>query len=190
MAELQISVDEFSEFLKESARRFILIKAKCRETTPDKPEFTPEAMDELLFRDKNIPQVNGKISDFVYFITDGEYVKVGKGLPVSRMKSCQTGNPKKLRLLFTIPVGEEEKNGEYYWRKSAAMPAEDALHHLFRHYHVRGEWFDILDRLDWNRCREYFGTIYGTNCRDVQRYEHIMERRKKANGKDTLESGV
>ena len=75
--ELTINVDEFTEVLKESAKRFVRIKAGSRET--EEPEFTPEEMDRLLFEELNIPQVKDRIADYVYFMTDGEYVKVGKG---------------------------------------------------------------------------------------------------------------
>lgn len=186
MEELSINVDEFTDFLKESAKRYIRIKAKAREQEPDRPEFTPEEMDRLLFEVKHIPQVTKRIADFVYFITDGEYVKIGKGLPFNRMKSCQTGNPRRLKILFTIPVGEEAKGGEYWWRATPGKPAEEALHQMFKHYHILGEWFDILDRVDWNRCREYFGTICRMTEPDVRKYKAIIERRK-TNERDPLE---
>ena len=92
-----------------------------------------------------------------------------------------------MKLLFTIPIGEADKGGDHYWRKTPGAPAEDALHHLFRHYHVLGEWFDIMDRINIRECREYFGSFYRTGSYEVERYKAIMERRK-TNERDPLEA--
>lgn len=176
MEELNLSVEEFADFIHESARRFIRIKAKKDENAVE--EFTPEQIDELLFQEEQISQVTDRIRDFVYFISDGEFVKVGKGLPTLRLTSCQTGNPRRLRLLFTIPIGPVKRQDESL-KSSAAITAEAALHNLFKNYHVRGEWFDILDRINVYRCRDYFGTVCSTREIDALRYREIVERRKK-----------
>lgn len=171
--ELQIDVEEFADYIRESAKRFLQLK------TREGQEYTPEMLDSLLFESGRIPRVTTMIDDFVYFITDGEYVKIGKGLPVHRMKSCQTGNARRLRLLFTIPIGPIPKDSTEAWRISAGRTAEDILHNLFGKYNINGEWFDILGLIDIERCREYFGTICSTSIYDMMEYQKIVERRRK-----------
>jgi hypothetical protein len=64
----------------------------------------------------------------VYFITDGQYIKIGytERSVEERLREMQTGNANELHCLG--------------WYK--ALPYhEDELHHLFRHFYVRGEWF-------------------------------------------------
>lgn len=56
-----------------------------------------------------------------------EFVKIGiSNNPYERLSKCQVGNPADLELLHTIPGGHRE---------------EQAIHWLFAHLHVRGEWF-------------------------------------------------
>jgi|13_taG_2_1085334.scaffolds.fasta_scaffold121632_2 hypothetical protein len=63
----------------------------------------------------------------VYFITDGEYIKIGKAKdPQERLNGLQTGNPKNLFIIATI-------NGD--------EAVEYQMHHRFKQWHHRGEWF-------------------------------------------------
>lgn len=74
----------------------------------------------------------------VYFITDGEYIKIGHTIKKikGRMIALQVGNCKELTLLGYI-LGEVSKEKE--------------IHNLFRHLLIRGEWFkysqEIIDYL-------------------------------------------
>lgn len=72
----------------------------------------------------------------VYFITDGEYIKIGytKRKPDNRLKQLNTGNNKKLYLLGYIQ-GDKKKEKE--------------LHLKFNKYRIRqnGEWFLSSDSL-------------------------------------------
>lgn len=101
-----------------------------------------ELYDTLSFY--HVPFPDKKIDSFVYFISDGEYVKIGKGFPIQRMKGLQTGNPRELSLLFTIPVGEisiEERrnyNSPLFHRYDGVCYAEDMIHSFFRNSHLRG----------------------------------------------------
>lgn len=108
-------------------------------------KITPEDVCETL-RNHEIPFLDGQISSFVYFITDGEYVKIGKGFPLPRMKMLQTGNPRELKLLFSIPIGPH-----------SARNAEYQIHELFKRYWMRGEWFDILNVIDVDEFVNRFG---------------------------------
>lgn len=72
----------------------------------------------------------------LYFITDGEFVKMGiVTSPKSRLESLQVGNPRDLKLL-------------YAGRTSNARHQENHLHKKFKHLHVRGEWFRYTDEID------------------------------------------
>ena len=75
----------------------------------------------------------------VYFITDGEYVKIGTaGNMATRISNLQTGNARELNLVKEIPC--ETKND--------ANDLEKHFHEVFAHLHVRGEWFDSAVLLD------------------------------------------
>ena len=71
----------------------------------------------------------------VYFISDGQYVKVGKtrGAVDQRIKGLQTGNVRALVLLATI-------NAQYWIIRNL----EPELHDWLSDFKVRNEWFDIL----------------------------------------------
>lgn len=69
----------------------------------------------------------------VYFVTDGEFVKIGRtnGSERKRRAGYQTGNPKPLTLLAVIPNASEA-----------------ALHAMFASNRVRGEWFEMCPEID------------------------------------------
>lgn len=63
----------------------------------------------------------------VYFITDGEFIKIGKANnPNQRLSELQTGNPKSLWIVKQIKGDEKQ---------------ERMLHQIFKTWHYRGEWF-------------------------------------------------
>jgi hypothetical protein len=65
----------------------------------------------------------------VYFISDGENVKIGAALePRRRLADLQVANARLLTLLFVRPGGFAE---------------ETRLHDLFWDHHERGDWFRI-----------------------------------------------
>lgn len=96
------------------------------------------------------------LSGYVYFITDGNFVKIGiADRPGWRMAMLQTGNPNELTLLFTIPVPDSyHRTNNIRVRK-----LEKILHNYFKDHHVRGEWYDIKDQLDADGCRKIFGCV-------------------------------
>lgn len=70
-----------------------------------------------------------------YFISDGEYVKIGISNNVRyRMSMMQTGNAKKLLLLacFDFPF------------RDLAATTERLLHIKYKNKRISGEWYDIL----------------------------------------------
>ena len=88
----------------------------------------------------------------VYLIAarDLEMVKIGLATNVrDRLSQLQTGSPCALELLATIPGGENE---------------ERALHWLFGHLHVRGEWFCDPDAS--------IAAWFDERCRLIARVEH------------------
>lgn len=70
----------------------------------------------------------------VYFITDGDYIKIGvaASLP-NRIKQLQTGNPRKLKAIYVI----EAKN------QRDALKMEADFHNYFKDKKCIGEWFLI-----------------------------------------------
>lgn len=84
----------------------------------------------------------------VYFITDGEYVKIGVSNSLSlRISHLQIGNPRELKPLHVIPVCDLRE----------ALALEKNLHNYFSKKKIRGEWFDISERdiLDAKRMFSY-----------------------------------
>ena len=72
-----------------------------------------------------------KRASLVYFIKDGDKVKIGHSIkPTVRMKSLQTHS--KLELLLTVPGGR---------------PREKRLHAKFRAFRGKGEWFDLVPEI-------------------------------------------
>lgn len=70
---------------------------------------------------------------FIYAISDGEFVKLGKANnPLIRLANLQTGNPRKLKILFTI-------------RCDNPFTVEAALHRFYKNCHISGEWFKITN---------------------------------------------
>lgn len=71
---------------------------------------------------------------YVYFIADGEFVKIGKANDVNQRKlSLETGNPRDLITLGTISCDSEAES----------YSLEKKLHHHFEPWHHRGEWFVV-----------------------------------------------
>lgn len=83
-----------------------------------------------------IKEIEEKYTPLVYFISDGEFCKIGVTMNIKeRIKSLQTGSSRKLKLLTTFK-GEN------------SYELEKFLHHLFYNKHVTGEWYDILFLFD------------------------------------------
>lgn len=105
----------------------------------DRQPATPEELKEILDAIEGegpkdiLEKHKEKPVAFVYFITDGEYVKIGVATNVEkRLKGLQTANARKLSVLYSYP---------------SAWPyvEESKWHEQYKDRHVRNEWFDILD---------------------------------------------
>lgn len=95
----------------------------------------------------------------VYFISDGEVVKIGHTLNViGRLNDLQVANPKQLWLVGIIEGG---------------ISKEKELHNKFNFLKRRGEWFDLHPDV-WN---------YLCNKNEIQKFEYFFnqEREKKHN---------
>jgi fumarate reductase subunit D len=81
-------------------------------------------------------QENGVKTRYVYVISDGNRVKIGKTTtdPQKRLSTLQTGNPRKLELLHQFECRNPDRLEKY-------------LHKLFASKRERGEWFR-LEELD------------------------------------------
>ena len=74
-----------------------------------------------------------KTNPSVYFISDGDYVKIGYSIQLGyRMKSAARWNPRKLELLG---------------RMDNTRQTEHDVHKRFEHIHVAGEWFQFTNEL-------------------------------------------
>jgi hypothetical protein len=72
------------------------------------------------------------MTSYVYFISNGEQVKIGKANNVKkRLSELQTGNTTKLTLLQTIKCADSKE----------AFELEKKLHDDYNHLRVSGEWF-------------------------------------------------
>lgn len=71
-----------------------------------------------------------KKTGFIYFIRDGEYIKIGwtKGNPKKRQRVLSIGNPRELKILAYI-------HGDRKFEK--------LLHRYFNKSRFRGEWFNL-----------------------------------------------
>jgi hypothetical protein len=70
----------------------------------------------------------------VYFITDGQYVKIGfSGNVRGRLHDLQVASPRKLIIAGVVPYGTKS--------------LEQELHQQFKHLRIRGEWFKIAPEL-------------------------------------------
>lgn len=78
------------------------------------------------------------MSHFVYFISDGEYIKIGISSDIqSRLASLQTANARDLILCHSILLNGRDE-AQYF---------EGVLHQEFAEYRAMGEWFKIT----WER---------------------------------------
>jgi len=75
-----------------------------------------------------------KVSKYsLYAIGDGEAVKLGVSVNIrGRMRTLQTGHPKKLKTLWEYYAGKD---------KGVAYKAEKQLHRYCKKHKIRGEWF-------------------------------------------------
>lgn len=84
---------------------------------------------------------------YVYFISDGEYIKIGKAdNPVARLSELQVGNPRELKILYLVPAHTQRD----------ATKIEGKLHLTYRDYRIGGEWFDINGKLLHEEFEECF----------------------------------
>ena len=79
---------------------------------------------------------------FVYFLFDGEFVKIGIADEIiKRISEIQTSNARKISLLAY----------KAFETRAWALYAEKELHSFFDLFRLNGEWFDIADdeRFEW-----------------------------------------
>ena len=102
------------------------LKIKLEKAKSKLPEELKEHIPEI----KVVPEE--KNGAYVYFITDGDYVKIGVAVNVHRRLGClQVGNVKELSIVKKI-------------YSDNPYEIEARLHDEYSKYHIRGEWYDIL----------------------------------------------
>ena len=137
--------------------------------------LSPAKLEEEL--GKRFCVVNGKtITGFIYFITNGKFVKIGSAENVLlRLTDLQISTPDTLKVLFTIPLLPETKRGGTYY---SILNVEKYLHGIFKPFNYRGEWFDIHDVINVYAWRNYFGTIMTPGSTSTQEYAIVKNRRE------------
>lgn len=74
------------------------------------------------------------MSYYVYFISDGEYLKIGiSNNPESRLRTLQTSNARPLEIIHVIPTHSKE----------SALSLEGQLHDRLAEHRLSGEWFNM-----------------------------------------------
>lgn len=94
-------------------------KALASETRPKKPNWRRAKLGA-------IARQQSAADTWVYFITDGHAIKIGRGHPDERRDGLQTGNPRHLKILG---------------RAKANSADETILHAYFARLRLNGEWF-------------------------------------------------
>lgn len=93
----------------------------------------------MLISEKYLKNKYIKIEDTeycVYFITDGEYIKIGMAASLpNRVKQLQVGNARKLKVLYIIPANNQKE----------ALGIEKMFHNYFKELNVSGEWFKLSE---------------------------------------------
>lgn len=102
-----------------------------------------------------VPDKNEVVPAFVYFVTDGEFVKIGVAEdPDKRIAGIQTGNPRKLEFLALIPCES----------KKMAHRVEYTLHQIYRRFKKNGEWYSIHGYIQEESFRTLFNPIPYLKC--------------------------
>lgn len=84
-----------------------------------------------------------KVGALIYFVQAGEYLKVGistRDALKGRMNSFQVSNPHPIRLLKVLHTRNPRQD-------------ERLFHELLKDYHIKGEWFLVVNRA----IREFLG---------------------------------
>lgn len=99
------------------------------------------------FIDKIIDVEYDNPKDYVYFISDGEFVKIGVAEnPKKRLLELQVGNARKLNIICQIPT-KSKKDAHFL---------EKHLHYEYAAFAKNGEWFNILNHILVEEFRKYF----------------------------------
>lgn len=88
--------------------------------------------------------------NFVYFITDGTFVKIGVSNNIKyRLGQLQTGNPRPLQVMFAFITKDRD----------TSKALEEYLHALYSDYNSTGEWFKINEYLNIQGFKDIFSDI-------------------------------
>ena len=156
-----------------SAKKVLIQPETRKHVFPSKNEdLSPEHLDQLLLS-CNVPLAKNTIGSYVYFISDGQYVKIGFATNVSsRLQTLCSDTYKDLEVLFTIPI-EKTKRGI----SQTTGLAESILHGLYAPYHVSGEWYDLLGLIDFNKFKGYYGSLLVPGNDSMEEYSKIIANR-------------
>jgi|WetSurMetagenome_2_1015567.scaffolds.fasta_scaffold03415_12 hypothetical protein len=76
---------------------------------------------------------------YIYFVSNSqEEIKIGCTTDLKiRLENLQVGNPEKLKIIYTIPLEDDNTTFEHH------------IHLVCSMYHIKGEWFkkEVLQHL-------------------------------------------
>lgn len=112
-----------------------------------------------------IDNSNAEPKAFVYFITDGQFIKIGKAKDAdARLNELQTGNPRKLKILYLIPCLSDR----------CAYIVESFIQKTYQDYAMNGEWFDVLHLLNERRFSATFPAVRCGRYIDAEEVRHVV----------------
>lgn len=135
-----------------SKQDFLLMCKDCNYSLCRKSSYDYQtSISEPFFIEKEFSDFlateNIKPKYFVYFISDGDFVKIGVTNNIKlRLSELQVGNARKLDCICLIPA----KN------RNSAFSLEHNLHDIYERYYINGEWFDLLKFLDVDEFRDIY----------------------------------
>ena len=105
-----------------------------------------------------------RIGGYVYFVTDGSFVKIGKTKSSlqQRIDALQTGNPNKLVVLQALRV----RNPDF---------CELHIHELFNEHRIGGEWFDLLPTFDIVKRENGYNELLQSEIEKLKKENHILK---------------
>jgi len=86
----------------------------------------------------------------IYLIKSGKYHKIGKSQePERRLKDLQMSNPIELKLIETTTLDDIISDPRYVnrYKRTSIDKLEAVMHSRLHSYRVRGEWFELPEKV-------------------------------------------
>lgn len=114
---------------------------------------------EKFCQDNGIEIMSDNAGAYVYFMSDGQYLKIGKAKDYKkRLSHIQIANARTIKIQYLIPVKDE----------TCAFKIEGFLHRAYMSYQMNGEWYDIMGKLQKIFWRKYDPSITYEEDEEIQ----------------------